>query len=212
VKIKKYVKVAFLLIILVIIIILNIKVILFMDKIADEEVDKRDNYEKTVNIKGISGQNIDNYTGHREYYSPILLESSSEIKGYGDNNYSADNLLDGNRSSAWIAGRKKDNEEDYIYVEFEEKVSLSGVEFLNGYCKSPEIYKKNSRVGRIEIELDEKYRIAAELKDEYRKYQSISFGKDIEVKCVKIIIKDIVKGAQQDKPALSELHFYKLEE
>jgi uncharacterized protein (UPF0335 family) len=70
----------------------------------------------------------------------------------------------------------------------------------------------NSRVGRIEIELDEKYRIAAELKDEYRKYQSISFGKDIEVKCVKIIIKDIVKGAQQDKPALSELHFYKLEE
>lgn len=212
VKAKKFIKIAVLLFILIIIIVLNIKVIMFMDEMVGEEDAVREKHEKTVNIKGINGLNIDNNDGKRQYYLPVLLSSSSEIEGYGNNDYSVKNLTDGSRSSAWITGKNEDDEENYVYAEFEEKVSISGVEFLNGYCKSPEIYKKNSRIGRIEIDLDEKYRIAAELKDEYRKYQTISFGEDIEVKSIKVIIKDIVKGTQQDNPALSELHFYKLVE
>lgn len=206
VKVRKAFKMTALVTVLIVIILFNIKILLMMDKYTDQIEMKNDRIE-TIPLRGVENQLVEGEHYGVDYFKPLTIQTSSEVKGYGNVDYSAENLIDMNSSSACIFDIEK--EQGYIHIEFKDEVELDGIEILNGYCKSQEIYKRNSRVGKIEIELDHTYSIAVELVDEYNRFQKIGFGKSIKVSAINIRINDIVKGTQLDSPAMSEIRFYK---
>lgn len=62
-----------------------------------------------------------------------------------DGKYPVSNMLDGNLSTTSVL-RPGKNDTMFITIHFKDSVELGGVLLYNGYCKSPEVWRNNSRI------------------------------------------------------------------
>lgn len=82
------------------------------------------------------------------------LESHSEIT------YGPENLCDGNLQTAWVEGADGHGIGEEIIITFDipdeiENINFDGIEFINGYTKTPGIWEKNSRVKTFKVWFNE---------------------------------------------------------
>lgn len=90
---------------------------------------------------------------------PFGFTASSSLAPQGKNNYEIRNLHDKNGATAWVEGAEGYGIGQYLEAEAKEDAGKTygffGLVFLqNGYCKSPQSWKANSRVKTLEVQIN----------------------------------------------------------
>ena len=95
----------------------------------------------------------------------LVIESSSEHAAAGDNDYSTDNLTDGDPETAWVEGVYGYGHGEVITVSTNGKLIAEGFTVRNGYCKPGGAWWENARIRKFFICLNDSPLMVAELED-----------------------------------------------
>lgn len=170
----------------------------------DEKEEKQDNIkEEDETPKEEEIEDMYNYP--EPVYEKIT--ASSFIPDRNGLKYSADMTIDNNYDTAWNEGAEGAGIGEWVEFSSWEKQYVTGINILNGYCKSETLYYENHRPRMIEIVFDD-MSVERELYDVYNVYQNIEFAEPVESKSVRIIIKDIYRGTEYDDCCISEIGIY----
>jgi hypothetical protein len=137
----------------------------------------------------------------------LSIEASSELSGQAGNNYSADNLTDGNPETAWVEGVYGYGHGEVITVLTNEKLITEGFTVRNGYCKPGGEWWENARVRKFIVCLNNSPQMVAELFDTMelqviRFPENLSLGEDDSLT---FEILEIYPGSMYQDAAVSEL-------
>ncbi len=141
----------------------------------------------------------------------FTVSASSVLKKYKDFEYVPENVMDGILQTAWVEGDEHGyGEGEWIKISFPEACHLDTLEIINGYDKTAKnsgnnLWKRNSRVRRFEIEFSDGSSINRNLRD-LRTWQKISFS-PVRTHYVKFIIRKVYKGDKYDDTCISEIRF-----
>lgn len=129
-----------------------------------EQKASSDDSSKTV--AGTQGADV---TPKEEKHDPpkfTRAEASSSGDDVGDTTYVPACALDGDLLTGWSEGVDGYGEGEWLELRADEAQYVSGIQVLNGYTKSKELYFSNSRPKDIRIELDD-WSMETTLEDKY---------------------------------------------
>lgn len=118
--------------------------------------------------------------------------------------YGSINLTDGRSSTAWVEGAAGDGVGEYIAIEFDAPVSISGMEVANGYGKNADLFEKNSRVRNFGLSTSSGDRQSIELRDE-RDWQTVGMSLPEKTKWLVLTISSVYPGWKYQDTAISGL-------
>ncbi len=95
----------------------------------------------------------------------LVIESSSEHGSAGDNDYSTENLTDGDPETAWVEGVWGYGHGEVITVSTNGKLIAEGFAVRNGYCKPGGAWWENARIRKFIVCLNDSPLLVAELFD-----------------------------------------------
>jgi hypothetical protein len=95
----------------------------------------------------------------------LSIEASSELAGQAGNEYSTDNLTDGDPETAWVEGVYGYGHGEVITVSTNGKFIVEGFVVRNGYCKPGGAWLENARIRKFYICLNDTPLIVVELED-----------------------------------------------
>lgn len=151
---------------------------------------------------------------------PSGIEVSSYLTDdYGT--YSADNMIDGDYSTAWADGVSGTGVGETITIHFDEKKLVNGIDIVNGYTKDWETYYKNGKVSSVKVDFgnDRVFDYDMSYIDEG---DDVSESGDIAEKClskitcnepistdqITITITGAVAGTKYDDTCISEISIH----
>jgi hypothetical protein len=139
---------------------------------------------------------------------PYKVTASSEL----DTNYRAEYAHDLSFKSVWAEGKKGDGAGEYLTYYFENtSPRINKIIIYNGYSKTEDLWKENSRVKALKLYVNDKLFAILELEDK-RNEQSFSIpllgrrsdGKEL---ILKFEIADIYPGTKYSDTVITELFF-----
>jgi len=136
-----------------------------------------------------------------------IVSASSELKEVGYN-HETKNVIDNNKTTAWVEGSADDGIGEWIKLENDSTQNISGIKIINGYTKGNDLYYQNNRVSKITLEFSDGSSSTYDLKDGVFDFQNIDFGKTISTKYIKITIAGIYKGSIYKDTCISEISVY----
>jgi len=137
----------------------------------------------------------------------LSVEASSELSGQSGNEYSADNLTDGDHETAWVEGVYGYGYGEVITVSANEKLITEGFTVRNGYCKSGDAWLENARIRKFFICLNDTPLMVVELEDTID-MQVIMFPEHVSLDLddsLTFEILEIYPGSMYQDAAISEL-------
>ena len=137
----------------------------------------------------------------------LSFETSSELAGQAGNDYSAENLSDGDPETAWVEGEYGYGYGEVITVSTNEKIIAEGFTVRNGYCKFGGAWLENTRIRKFFVCLNDIPLMVAELEDTMdmqviRFPGNLTLGEDDNLT---LEILEIYPGATYRDAAVSEL-------
>lgn len=167
---------------------------------SDEETVEVD-IEALVNKRPVSTPT----TGRNAQAMFTYANASSVLKSSQYGNYIASNVIDGNKSTAWVEGVDGDGIGEYITLFADVNAPVNGIKILNGYNKDADIFAKNNRVGRVRITLSTGDIYETQLEDAYNTYTTVDFGGPKTVEGMKIEILSVYPGSKYQDTCISEI-------
>lgn len=134
------------------------------------------------------------------------ISATSQLSEY-DMTHSADRLIDGDISTAWVEGMSGQGIRESVSVHFDDEYLISGIKINAGYQKNDELYNKNSRPAKIGIAFSDGIYEVHKLED-VNNVQDIVFNKPVFSTSISLIIKDIYSGTKYEDTAISEISIY----
>ncbi|WP_044202319.1 discoidin domain-containing protein [Flammeovirga sp. OC4] len=171
-------------------------------------------------------------------YLPNNIVTKVSVSSQLQGNYKKEYLLDRDKNTAWVEGVSGGGIDEWIEFEFKENVIITGVGVLNGYAKNKSTYENNGKLKSVNVFLNERHFYESDHDHSYifpnscyKVIDENSIYSDIDLiytdydpglqydndelfevaehtRKVKIIIKDIYKGAKYDDTCISEVFFY----
>ena len=135
--------------------------------------------------------------------STTICASSVLASGHG-NSYGAQNLTDGNDSTAWVEGRDGQGLGEFAVLEFGSPRVVRTLTIRNGYNKSADIFSKNSRAKNVEIRFSHGDSLNVTLRDEPGS-QSIALSQPVETKWIALFIRSVYPGWKYSDTAINEI-------
>ncbi len=137
----------------------------------------------------------------------LSIEVSSELSGQAGNNYSAENLTDGDPETAWVEGVYGYGHGEVITVSVIDKIIAEGFAVRNGYCRPDGAWLENARIRKFIVCLNDSPFMVAELEDTtdmqvIRFSENLSLGEDDSLT---FEILEIYPGSMYQDAAVSEL-------
>lgn len=145
-------------------------------------------------VKAVTKENVKSITA-----SSALSEK--------DMTHSAKRIWDGSLDKAWVEGVDGQGIGEYVFVKFDKKCLVSGIQLNAGYQKSENLYYKNSRPSEIGLEFSDGSYYTCELDDVYGK-QTIQLPDSVVTKSLRIVIKDVYEGDKYSDTVVSEMEVY----
>ncbi|GBF39117.1 discoidin domain-containing protein [Leptospira johnsonii] len=115
-------------------------------------------YVEPVFSKGVQSIELDEIEFYKnDKKAPVLFPIGIDGKVIASSvtepkeGYPAYNLFDGAKEFGWVEGKSDDGIGEYIQIDLEKEITLSGLEVYNGYQRSDEHFKKNGRVEKLSI-------------------------------------------------------------
>ncbi|MGK7391082.1 MAG: NADase-type glycan-binding domain-containing protein [Candidatus Cyclobacteriaceae bacterium M2_1C_046] len=145
---------------------------------------------------------------------PSKVTASSYLNSQGNNNYHPKNAHDLNYKYAWVEGSEGYGIGEFLVYEFaSESPRITDIIIANGYVKSENAWKSNSRVKKLKVYYNDQPFAILYLKD-VRAEQTFKFspigndpGKIKEPWNLKFEILDVYKGTKYSDTVISELYF-----
>ena len=134
------------------------------------------------------------------------ISATSQLSEY-DMTHSADRLIDGDISTAWVEGMSGQGIRESVSVRFDDEYLINGIKINAGYQKNDELYNKNSRPAKIGIAFSDGTYEVHEL-DDVNNVQDIVFNKPVFSKSISLIIEDVYSGTKYEDTAISEISIY----
>lgn len=134
------------------------------------------------------------------------ISATSQLSEY-DMTHSADRLIDGDISTAWVEGMSGQGIRESVSVRFDDEYLINGIKINAGYQKNDELYNKNSRPAKIGIAFSDGTYEVHEL-DDVNNVQDIVFNKPVFSKSNSLIIEDVYSGTKYEDTAISEISIY----
>lgn len=133
-----------------------------------------------------------------------MICASSALASQGSNAYGPRNLGDGRASTAWVEGRGGQGVGEWITVAFGGARDVAGIDIRNGYGKSVDIFRKNSRVRELEIRFSNGSSVVETLADS-PDWQYVDLSPSGPVDWVQMRILSVYPGQKYQDTAISEL-------
>lgn len=137
-----------------------------------------------------------------------MATASSVLPPAYDSAYLPENIFDGDIKTAWVEGVSHAGEGEWIQLSATGMQTVQGIEIVNGYCKSEEIYVNNNRVRDIRITFDDGTSETFSVKDDFGRYQTFDFSEPKNTTAVKLEILSVYKGVKYQDTCISEVIFY----
>ncbi|WP_308697496.1 Ig-like domain-containing protein [uncultured Thomasclavelia sp.] len=118
--------------------------------------------------------------------------------------YSANNLIDQNNSTAWSDGIDGDGIGETLTFVFEQESSINEINILNGYCKSEDLYYKNSRIKKVTLIFDDGEE-QIDIEDIYNQSQSFKLANQHQSKQMVLRIDEVYAGNKYSDTCVSEI-------
>ncbi|WP_291727190.1 NADase-type glycan-binding domain-containing protein [Bernardetia sp.] len=142
------------------------------------------------------------------------ISSSSYLSAQGKNKYTASEMDDYNLQTAWFEGKPDYGIGEWLKFDFNEErfsgsdTEIDGLYLFNGYRKSLQRWKENSRIKKLLVYVNDKKFVVLKLADTY-KMQHIKFEgiKLKETKSIKFEILEVYKGEKYSDVGVSEIKF-----
>jgi len=116
---------------------------------------------RTVAIPGIGNAKV-------RCSSYLITASSGELK------YDPRNCFDRSIQTAWVEGKSGDDGiGEWVSIQFDEPVNLTGIEVVNGFAANENWYKANNRVASLRIEAENRT-IDWDFSDDNYDYQAVT--------------------------------------
>lgn len=173
---------------------------------ADEQ--KEEQKEDTQKEEEPQVEYVEIESGSPEYIDFDNVTASSTLKASSNNSYEPKLVTDWKRDTAWVEGKDGDGTGEWIKLEKNSPVKISGIGITNGYVKSEKVYKANNRVKTIKVEFSNGESITKGLKDGFGMNNLIEFDKPIETKYIKLTILEVYKGSKYTDTCISEIHAF----
>lgn len=140
--------------------------------------------------------------------------ASSVLPDQLDNTYLASNVLDGNPSTAWVEGAEGNGTGETITLTLsgDKSGELTGVEIMNGYCKSQTTFSNNACPRILEMSVDGEiwYRLTLERQMGVQKFQFPEALKTLPEE-ITFKILEVYEGQKYSDTAISEIRLLKSE-
>jgi hypothetical protein len=139
---------------------------------------------RTVSLPGIGKANV-------SASSQFSLGEGKELE------FDPRNAFDGNLQTAWSEGKTGDTGiGEYITLSFDHPIKLSEISVVNGWTKSEDIYKVNTRVAQLKVVSNLGQEVLVELNDNVMDYQTSPI--DIVGSSFRFIINKVYEGKDSD--------------
>ncbi len=146
------------------------------------------------------------------------LSASSELKPFGEINYEAGNAHDLSYKTAWVEGVDGYGIGEVLTYHVQPtNPRISEIIVVNGYVKSENAWKDNSRVKTLNVYVDDKPYAVLHLKDiraeQHFKIAPLgykndgSLDKELSVWTIKFEIAEVYKGDKYEDTAITEIYF-----
>ncbi len=146
--------------------------------------------------------------------------ASSSLKSFKGINYSAKNIHDLNYKTAWIEGVPGYGIGESVTYHFPpQNPRITEIIIVNGYIKSEQTWKDNSRVKKLKMYIDDKpfaiLNLADSRQEQHFKFEPLGYGDrknwdELNKKpwwTIKFEILDVYKGDKYDDTAITEIYF-----
>lgn len=187
------------------------------EKLSLEDKKIYDNCDETYeNYWDILGQGCSWYCGGGQDTN----SASSSLKAFKDIDYSAENIHDLNYKTAWIEGVPGYGIGESVTYHFPpQNPRITEIIVVNGYVKSEQAWKDNSRVKKLKMYVDDKpfaiLNLADSRQEQHFKFEPLGYGdrQDWEALhkkpwwTIKFEILDVYKGDKYDDTAITEIYF-----
>jgi hypothetical protein len=133
---------------------------------------------------------------------PSIARASSTLSPQGNSDYKADNLFDWDPQTPWVEGKSDYGIGEYFQVDL--PFSGSSVSIFNGYQKTYETWKNNSRVKKFKVYGDGRPLCYLILKD-LMGYQTFNIPNDNDYDTYTFEIMEVYPGIKWKDVAISEI-------
>lgn len=172
----------------------------------DEELDivsEDNNLEQRNDTEDIQSNSKE--VKERVQFDYINVTSQLYEEGY---NYDAENLVDGNLETIWVEGVDGYGEGETIHIFSNEgKKYVSQINIYNGFAKTDDLYKKNSRVKGLMIQFEDGTVVYEELQDS-KDVQTIYLDEIVETGWIKLTVISTYPGTKYEDTCLTEIEIY----
>jgi hypothetical protein len=132
--------------------------------------------------------------------------ASSELAPQGNNKYSADRVIDGQLSTAWVEGKPGPGIGEWVEVGFPDFRLVSKIRIFPGYGKSDLAFRSNNRPRTLRLQFTSGEPQVITLEDAM-KWQTFTLTTPVRTFSVRTFIIDVYRGSKWDDTAISEIEF-----
>lgn len=158
----------------------------------------------------------DNFIDKKISINKIYASTELSFKSSGQLvTYPAQNLIDGDYTSAWIESTGGSGIGESITFQVDNAISFDEIEILNGFQRALSTYQGNERVKKLQIIVDNEVVYDNELEfyglDDFNKVNILYFDQPIVVnEIIEFIITDVQTNEESEykDTAISEVTFY----
>lgn len=152
-----------------------------------------------------------NSSSNGDDYVPIFteIEASSELVSSKGTVYKAQNVCYDN-DDCWAEGVDGTGKGEWIMYTAKKEQKVKGVEIINGFAKSANLYNQNGKIKTVRFEFSDGSSYTADLtvhsnatSDNYRTYDYIELPYTVSTTYIKIVIVDAVKGSKYDDTCIT---------
>jgi hypothetical protein len=127
---------------------------------------------------------------------------SSVLAPQGDNKYGPENFIDGEGGKAWCEGVTGYGIGESVTIRFKPAVRVQEFTFLNGYPKTDDTFKNNSRVKQFRIQTSDGFATAVTVPDS-KDGHTIKLPRPAKPQWVRFTIAEVYPGARGSDTCIS---------
>ena len=155
---------------------------------------------------------LDDGAHWNDYGGPYAVRSSSALKPSNGKSYEATNAKDLRLETAWVEGVKGNGEGEFLEYFFKnDSPRVNKVIIINGYVKTPQLWKENNRVKELDLYINEEFYAMLQLKDVQSEqiFELPTLGRRADGKdlILKFVIKSVYPGMKYKDTAITEIYF-----
>lgn len=128
-------------------------------------------------------------------YAETQFCVSSALAPQGENKYGPEVFIEGEGGKAWCEGVTGYGIGESVTIRFKPAVRVQEFVFLNGYPKTEDTYKNNSRVKQLRIQTSDGFAIVVTVPDK-KDDHTIKLQRSVKPQWVRFTIVDVYPGAR----------------